>query len=136
MSTARDAILGRIRNALHPRGAGPVEGSLSGEGGGEVLISREYRRRGAREAVELLDLLQDRLEDYRATVLRCRSPELPGVISRRLDARGAGRLVTPPGLPDDWLREAQGPGLEILQDLPPGILSNAQLDSAHAVLTG
>jgi L-lactate dehydrogenase complex protein LldG len=46
----------------------------------------------------LLDLLADRLADYRATVRRAGPGQLGEVMGRALADRGARRLVVPPGL--------------------------------------
>ena len=89
MTSARDEILARISSALRPR---PVVAD----------IPRTYRRTGAHAAgsPELLDLLTDRLVDYKATVHRTTAADLPGTLSSTLD--GTGRLLVPAGLPDGW----------------------------------
>ena len=72
-----------------------------------VPVPRDYRRAGALPAGsrELLDLLVDRLVDYKATVV-----ETAPRPARRRRSRGAGRraavtgrVIVPPGLPDGWL---------------------------------
>ncbi|MCJ7629107.1 MAG: hypothetical protein MUO50_12060, partial [Longimicrobiales bacterium] len=121
MRSAREVILERIGGAL---------------GGERPAIVREYRRRGTRSPGELLNLLQDRVEDYRAFVVRCRPGELPEAISGRLAAREVVRLVIPSGLPEGWLGEVSPPEVEVLRDLDAETLSKSQLASAHGVLTG
>ncbi len=136
MNPARDAILGKIRGALRKEDFGSPDSIRPWEGGTRPDIPRDYRRRGKRELGELLDLLQDRIVDYQATVVRCMLPELSSTVSRRLGARKVLRLATPPELPDAWLKEVSLERLEIFRDLGPRALSNEQLSSAHAVLTG
>jgi L-lactate dehydrogenase complex protein LldG len=136
MNPGRAVILGKIRTALREEKAGFPDGILPGEGRSGPGIPRNYRRQGTQDPGELLDLLHDRIVDYKAAVVRCRLPELPGAISRRLGARGVGRLVIPSDVPDRWLGEVPGQGMEVFQDLGPEALTSAQLSSAHAVLTG
>jgi L-lactate dehydrogenase complex protein LldG len=62
--SARDDILGRIRTALGPDRAEPTP------------IPRDYRTTDDRSPAELLDVLTDRLEDYKATVVRCGPAEV------------------------------------------------------------
>ncbi|MEU2349191.1 LUD domain-containing protein [Modestobacter sp. NPDC049651] len=93
--TAREEVLGRIRTALgDQRPAVPVE--------------RTYRTAEVTPADdELLALLVDRVEDYRAEVLRCSPAEIGATVRTALD-RGLGTgwaasgVVVAPGLPDDW----------------------------------
>jgi L-lactate dehydrogenase complex protein LldG len=84
---ARAEVLARIGAALADRPSTPD-------------IPRDYRRAGAYPAgsAEVLDLLADRLIDYKATVHRSTAAELSGVLTGIL--ADAGRLVVPPGLPE------------------------------------
>jgi L-lactate dehydrogenase complex protein LldG len=140
MRPGREVILNRIRAALGVERADPLDGISPGGQPIVVEIPRSYRRRGTATPKELLDLLQTRIEDYRGTVVRCASRELPGVLVQRLADRRVTRVVIPSDVPEGWLREADRTGLEILQDPAQdsgaGILSHAQVASAHAVLTG
>jgi L-lactate dehydrogenase complex protein LldG len=83
MSSAKDVILGRIRSALTDGAAVPP-------------IPRDYRRDfGAPD----LDLLVERLTDYKAVVHRTAdvAAAIAGIV-------GAGAtVVVPTGLPTDWL---------------------------------
>jgi L-lactate dehydrogenase complex protein LldG len=75
----------------------------------------------------LLDLLADRLTDYRAVVRRATSATLAATIAAALAERGARQLVVPPGLDlplPDWA--------EVTID---DALSAAALDSFDAVIT-
>jgi L-lactate dehydrogenase complex protein LldG len=112
VNSARDEVLGRIRRALAD-GAPPVE------------VPRAYRTHGDLPRSELLDLLVDRLVDYKAAVRRCTGPQLVDTLVDALKARGAAaRVVVPPALP--W-------------DLPGAVtddgLSAADLDALDGVVT-
>jgi L-lactate dehydrogenase complex protein LldG len=96
--SARDEILGRIRTAL---GDEPP-----------VLLPavRDYRTADDLPPGDpaLLDLLTDRLVDYRATVVRCGPPDVAVTVGAALaDALGGspGEVVVAPGLPTDWRPE-------------------------------
>ena len=136
MNSARDVILGKIRGALREDGVGSPKAIPPGEGRITAAIPRSYLRRGTLGPGDLLDLLQGRILDYEAAVVRCTSPELSGTVSRRLGARGAKSVVIPSDIPDSWLEDVFRGELEILRDHDRGTLTNAQLDSAHAVVTG
>ena len=118
---AREEVLARIRRALADAPPPPV------------TVPRDYRHSDGRAPgdPELLDLLVDRLEDYKARVHRCTTEELPATLARVLTARGTRALVVPPGLPDQW---TAGLAVELCRDRPP--LTVEALDSADSVLTG
>jgi L-lactate dehydrogenase complex protein LldG len=128
-NAARAAVLGRIRAALgrptatgaaqpgsaqpgsaqpgsaQPRGTQPDE--RSGDSPGRADPPRAYRQTGEHPpgAPALLDLLAERLRDYRATVHRTTEAALPvslaAVIAELLPPDG--RLVVPDGVPPDWV---------------------------------
>ena len=96
-STAREDVLGRIRTALGETRAPAPE------------VVRDYRGVGGHPVtgVHLLDLLVDRVEDYRATVLRCAPAEVGATLLAALDqALGTGwtpgDVVVAPGLTPEW----------------------------------
>jgi L-lactate dehydrogenase complex protein LldG len=95
--SAREEILGRIRTALGPDRA-PVP-----------PVARDYRTADDRPAAELLDVLTDRLEDYRATVLRCTPSDVAATVVRALHAAlgdtAPGEVVVAPGVPAGWRPE-------------------------------
>jgi L-lactate dehydrogenase complex protein LldG len=126
-SAAKDDVLARIRTALGPAPA------TSAPGAGP--IPRGYAVRGAADPGDpaLLDLLTDRLEDYRATVRRCAPSDLPATVAAVLAARGAHRVVVPAGLDAAWLAAWDG---EALPDGPQAPLAVATLDAVDGVLTG
>ena len=72
MTAAREEVLGRIRTAL-------------GERRPDVAIPRDYRATDDRPAATLLDVLVDRLEDYKASVLRCGPEEIGRTVTAALD---------------------------------------------------
>jgi L-lactate dehydrogenase complex protein LldG len=96
---ARDEVLSRIRTAL-------------GDVREESEPPRGYRLESDADAGELLDLLAGRLADYRATVRRTRPDRLAAAIGEALTARGARRVVVPPGLSVPGLP----PGVEAVAD--------------------
>ena len=99
MSTAREDVLARIRAALGDGRAPSVE------------IPREYRQTGAYDAGDtpdaLIEKLVDRLEDYKATVLRCGPDDVAATVTRALDSGldegwAPSSVLAAPGVPVDW----------------------------------
>jgi L-lactate dehydrogenase complex protein LldG len=93
--SAREEILGRIRTALGPDRSAPAE------------VARDYRVADDRAPAVLLDVLVDRLEDYRATVLRCPPGAVAATVSAALDTGlgtgwAPGDVVVAPGLRAEW----------------------------------
>jgi L-lactate dehydrogenase complex protein LldG len=107
--SSRDVVLGRIRAAL--QGAPPP-----------ADVPRAYRREFGPPD---LDLLADRLTDYKAVVHRGASAA--EVIAEILPA--GSRVVVPPGLPEEWLP----PAVTAVRD---DGLSHADIAGADAVITG
>src|SRR5690606_31239848 len=119
--SARDEVLARIRAANAAAGhPAPPE------------VPRDYRRAGAHPAgaPELLDLFRDRLVDYKATVLDA-APDGVAKAVRTALGDATGRVVVPPGLPEDWWPD----GIAAPRVTDDG-LSPAELDTAAAVVTG
>lgn len=92
--TAREEVLGRIRTAL-------------GEPRPDVEVRRDYRTTDDRSPAELLDVLTDRLTDYKATVLRCAPADVPATVARALavglgDGWEPASVVVAPGVPAPW----------------------------------
>jgi L-lactate dehydrogenase complex protein LldG len=123
--SARDEVLSRIRAAL----------GTGGTTTGSMEIPRAYRARGEHPPGDpaLLDLLEERLVDYRATVHRCPADGVPDALAAALALRQARRIAVPLGLPPGWLAGATG--LDLLTDgeqpLPVDVL-----DTVDAVVTG
>ncbi len=92
--SAREEVLGRIRTAL-------------GEHRPEVVVPRDYRTADERPAEQQLDVLVDRLEDYKASVLRCGPDRIGATVAAALDTGlgsgwDAGSVVVAPGVPAGW----------------------------------
>jgi L-lactate dehydrogenase complex protein LldG len=116
---ARDEILARIRTALADRpDPTPVE--------------RSYRTAEPAQlpSADVLDLLVDRLVDYKATVYRATAGRAASVIAGAVRERGARRLVIPEGFPLHLLSQLE---VEQVRDYPA--LSAADLDATDGVLT-
>ena len=126
--SAREEILARIRAALaggEPPGPGPDAGG-TGAGPGT-----SYRTRGDLEPGPRLDLLAQRLADYRALVRRASPAGLGTAVSAALVDHGARRVLVPTGL--DLGHAALPGGIEIVTD---NDLSAAELDAFDGVITG
>lgn len=108
--TARDDVLSRIRTALADRPHPPP-------------VVRAYRTAGALPAS--VDLLAERIEDYRATVHRSSDTDVAALLARLLP----GTVVVPAGFPEPWLGALRG----VVRDDPP--LAVRELDRVDAVLT-
>ncbi|MFC4903322.1 LutC/YkgG family protein [Kocuria oceani] len=94
MSTdAKTEILARIRGALGDAPAVPG-------------VERTYRRASGRARAEVVDMLEDRLVDYKAAVHRETAGSLPDRIAALLGA--SSRYVVPEGLDRSWLPEETG----------------------------
>ena len=117
---AREEVLARIRAALD--GNGRPDGHPGGGAPG-------YRTRGDLAGEPLLDLLADRLTDYRAVVRRTTEAELGVAAGAALAQRGVRRVVLPPGLNLPGLPE----GIEVVTD---DGLSPQDLDAVDGVITG
>ena len=116
-ASARDAVMGRIREAL-------------GDGPAAVEIPRDYER-ALPPGADILELFVERVSDYRATVHRTSARDLGDTMASVLAARGAARIVLPVGLPREWLGKSEA---EASVDDPP--LSYADLDALNGVVTG
>ena len=121
--TAREEVLARIASAH--RAAPPPDLDYAS-------VARGYRTTSDLGTEELVDLLVDRLVDYKALVRRCAETDLPATIAAALVERGLGVLVVPEGLEPDWLSAATA---EIRSDRSPDELTVADLDTADGVLT-
>lgn len=121
MSTAREAILRRIRTAL-------VDVPTS-EQPEHVPVERGYRHTDESPRAELVARFAEEVADYKAIVHHIAADELPGAIAVACQQRGARRLIIPSDLPRAWLPDT-------IEPLPDTGLTNAQLDDSDGVLTG
>ena len=116
-------ILRRIRAANH---AAPTE--QEARTAWETL-PRNYKRTGILTTEALLQLFEDRLRDYDATVTRTSRQDLANAIAFQLNARSKNRIVVPAGTQPEWL--PQGFTFVVDEALTP-----TQLDAFDGVLTG
>ncbi len=121
--TSREEILGRVRTAI---GGTSTENAART---GWSAVPRDYKRKGTLGREGLLALLEDRLRDYDATVIRCGDAEVGRCIAARLSERGKRRLVVPKGSPAEWLPN----GFEFVVD---DDLTATTLDRFDGVVTG
>ena len=119
----RDEILARIRIA-------------TGDGFAPPPPARDYRTADHPAELDgegLLELLVDRLVDYRALVRRSTTAMVAATVVAALTERGARRVAVPDGILPQGLDRLE-PGIELVGDDPP--LTAAQLDELDGVLTG
>ncbi|MFC4069446.1 LutC/YkgG family protein [Actinoplanes subglobosus] len=107
--SSRDLILGRVRAALRDAPVVPE-------------VPRGYRPAG-RDTADL-EVLVDRLVDYKAEVYRVTSAEVAATVAGLVGKGGA--VLVPPGLPEEWRPE----GAFADDDLAPD-----RIAAADAVLT-
>lgn len=124
---AREEVLRRIRAAIADA---PKLDATAINGEWEAL-PRDYKRTASHEHEAILEMLEDRLRDYDATVVRANSGEVGAEIARILGKRGMRRLVVPMGLPEA-IGEALPGGFEFVVD---DGLTTAELDGFEGVLT-
>jgi L-lactate dehydrogenase complex protein LldG len=116
VSSSRELILARVREAL-------------GGGAPAPAPARNYRQRGTLAQRPRIDLLCERIGDYRAAVRRVDTASLARAIAQEFAARDALRVCLPAGIPAAWRPD----DLELVEDTE---LSNAALDACDGVLTG
>lgn len=116
VSTARDEILSRVRGAL--AGSPPP-----------APVVRDYRRGGGSARSAIVELLCERLVDYKAEVRRVDEHRLPAAIAEICATRSVSRLGVPPGLPSEW----RPVSLDVVED--HGLIPS-ELDGLDGVLTG
>ena len=127
-NTARAEILRRVRAATG--GVSDVAAARVGWDG----IARKYRRKGTREREEVLALLEDRLRDYDARVIRVANGAVAQCAMEMLVEREVRRMVIPVGLSIAWLPCSAGSGgAEFVVDEG---LSSRELDDFDGVMTG
>ena len=130
-SGAREHVLARIRGALSQSGTERVE------------IPREYRTSGPCKpgAADTIELLVDRLVDYKAIVHRAAdASELTAAITESLGAPTtltgrATAVVVPVGLDAGWVDAIRAAGFEVLTDSRTDPVPLDRLDTAAAVVT-
>lgn len=113
--SGRDEVLRRVRDAV---GAGGV-------GADVPEIPRAYATAGTLRAEERVELLIDRLVDYKAAVVDARDGDVAAAIR---DVLPEGRVLHAPGVPEEWLSGGTEPD--------DGVLGPRELDTVAGVLTG
>ena len=125
MSSSRDEVLRRVREAI---------GTPAGDVASPAPVTRGYRTTGDHPpgSPELIDLLVGRLQDYKATVIRCAADDeaIGAAIGDALRGAGAESAVVPPGLAPAWSRQSPGVAVDTSE------LTAAELDQTQAVVTG
>jgi L-lactate dehydrogenase complex protein LldG len=116
VSSSRELVLARVREAISDAAPAPAP-------------PRAYRLAGELSPQARIELLCERIADYRAEVRRVRKSELPEAIAAAFAAHRAERVCIPAALPAAW-RPSQ---LDLVEDHD---LPNSQLDSFDGVLTG
>lgn len=119
MSTteAKDTILSRINYALRDEPPAPQ-------------IPRNYRRKSSLEHNAVVDMLEDRLVDYKANVYREDAESLAGRIGELL---GTATTIVPDGVDETWLPAEVTVVRDRNDDGAP--LTARELDRLGAVLT-
>lgn len=122
-SSARTEILRRIRAA---------KGGTSNAAAAETAwssVAREYRREAALELEGVLELLEDRLRDYDAHVVRVQRADVAEAVAKMLATRGKRRIVVPLGIAAEWLPNS----FEFVADEG---MTAVELDRFDGVMTG
>ena len=123
--SARDAVLGRIRDAhrLAPPPDLPYE-----------AIARDYRRERSATTEELVELLVDRLVDYKARVRRSTPDQLAETIAAALAVQGTRTVAVPPGVEQGWFEQTD---VDVRRDRPDecALLTVDELDHLDGVVT-
>jgi L-lactate dehydrogenase complex protein LldG len=120
MTDSRTEMLARIDAALAGRAAPPPVPR-------DYLSTRDF---GGRDG--LVDLAEERIADYRATVHRVPAAGLTARIGEILADRAPGTMVTPLGVPSGWRID----GVAWLVDRQDQPLTVPELDGVGGVLTG
>ncbi|MCX4790928.1 MULTISPECIES: LutC/YkgG family protein [unclassified Streptomyces] len=118
MTTARDTVLGRIKDAL---ALAPTP---------DTTVPRTYRTGRTLPDDERLALFTDRLVDYKAHVHTCTADRTAATVAEVLRERGARRIGVPAGLDPAWLGVYDG---EVQQD--SDTIPAPRLDALDGVVT-
>ncbi|MFF2959228.1 lactate utilization protein C [Streptomyces sp. NPDC057963] len=118
MTTARETVLGRIKDAL---ALAPAP---------DTTVPRAYRTGRTLPDDELLALFTDRLVDYKAHVHTCTADSTAATVAQVLRERGARRIGVPAGLDPAWLGAYDGEVQQDGADIPP-----PRLDALDGVVT-
>ncbi|HEY3504930.1 MAG TPA: LUD domain-containing protein [Actinocatenispora sp.] len=125
MTTAREEIMTRLLIALRDV---PADETVE-----QVPVARDYRHTGETDPARLLDLLDERVSDYRATVHRCGMDDLGATVTRILAEHGSETLLVPHDVPEDWHAGFAGTVYRDSANFPYPLPT---LDASDSVLTG
>ena len=120
---ARAEVLRRIRAA---KGGVSDEARVRAAWG---AVERGYRRTASLDRRGVIELLEDRLRDYDAHVVRVGRGDIAVAVGKMLAERGKRRIVIPVGITAEWLPA----GFEFVVDEG---LSATELDGFDGVMTG
>lgn len=119
--SSRELILNRVRSANRSGDlAGPDDGGRSWAYGQPTPMEN------------VLDRFVDRVEDYKAKVIRCTQDEVAEHIAAELSEVGVTSAVLASGVPAQWRDAVSARGIEAREDTP---LSHAELNNTGAVVT-
>ncbi|WP_327371500.1 LutC/YkgG family protein [Streptomyces sp. NBC_01217] len=118
MTTARETVLGRVRDAL---ALAPTP---------DTAVPRDYRTGRTLPDDERLALFTDRLIDYKARVHTCTADRTAQTVAEVLREHGAQRIGVPAGLDTAWLTAYDG---EIQPD--SAAIPAPRLDALDGVVT-
>ncbi|ALA67081.1 LutC/YkgG family protein [Corynebacterium lactis] len=137
-STAKEEILGRIRNAQKIAFSGKdlasSAGVVTGTPGEHFAVPRDYERTSDMPREEVISLADERIADYKADVRRCSAEpaEINEAVKKAVADAGAKIVGIPSGLDKAWvsgLDEGKG---EIRVDEGLGV---RDLDALDAIVT-
>jgi L-lactate dehydrogenase complex protein LldG len=97
-TSARDAVLGAIRNATGE----PAAANLTQATSDWNALPRLYRTSHKERSEEPLGLLMERLLDYDAIVERASDAKVAEVVHRLLHDQGLTKVLIPQGFPEQW----------------------------------
>ena len=127
--SAREEIMGRVRAALS---------DVTASGAPVTTVEREYRTSGPRAvgSDEAVEMLVDRLVDYRATVHHAVDDAAVARVVAEIvhGLPRASSIVVPSGIDRSWLA-ALPTSVEVLDDSREHPMSALELDEVDAVIT-
>jgi L-lactate dehydrogenase complex protein LldG len=119
--TAREDVLARVRSALRQRPSHPSADSVF-QGGDPADNAPKQPAEG-----DIVDLFAERVADYRAVVVRCRTDQVRDRVREGLG--NSTDVVVPEGFPEEWLPD----GVDRVTDDPP--LTAPDLDDVAAFVS-
>lgn len=122
--TAKEAMLNRIRAGVThlSRGDDPIQDNTLGWPYGRPTVMPD-----------LVGRFVERVEDYRARVVRCDEGDLAGRLAEAATDLRLATAVVPSDLPAAWVAALASAQIAVSGDEPR--LSHSELDAIHAVVT-